>query len=145
MASIAVPDIDRAIEWYGDVFGFATTMRMEVPGIPARGAFMQGPGVMLELWCKHGVKPVPDERRVPDADLGTAGTKHMGFTVGNLQSKLPELLRRGVDIAAVQRTPAEPMRPDADPCAPGKPPVFSIFLRDPFGTLIEVLERSAAP
>jgi methylmalonyl-CoA/ethylmalonyl-CoA epimerase len=143
--SIAVPDIDAAIQWYGDVLGFEVAMRMEVPGIPARGAFMRGAGVMIELWCKHGVQPVPEERRVPDSDLGTAGTKHPGFTVENLQSQLPELIRRGVDIAAVQRSPGEPMRPDADPCAPGKPPAFSIFLRDPFGTLIEVIERSRAP
>jgi hypothetical protein len=37
------------------------------------------------------------------------------------------------------------MRPDADPCAPGKPPAFAVFLRDPFGTLIEVLDHSRAP
>jgi len=144
-ASIAVTDMARAIEWYHQVFGFDVVTQFHVGGIPADGAFLRGPGIMLELWCAHGVAPVPEARKVPDSDLRTAGTKHLAFTVENLQQQLTRLVHAGVDIAAVQRMPGQPMRPDVAPLGPGKPAVFAVFIRDPFGTLIEVLERGRAP
>jgi methylmalonyl-CoA/ethylmalonyl-CoA epimerase len=143
--SIAVPDMEQAISWYAAILGFEVELRFHVAGIPADGAFLRRPELRIELWCAHGVQPVPAERRVPDADLRTAGTKHMAFAVPNLQGRLPELVRRGVDIAALQRSPTEPMRPEADPLAAGKPPVFALFMRDPAGTLIELLDRDRLP
>lgn len=140
--SVAVPDMDQALAWYGSILGFEVERRFHVAGIPADGAFLSGPGgLKLELWCAQGVAPVPESRRVPDADLRTAGTKHMAFAVPDLQRQLAELVARGVDIAAVQRNRSQPMRPDPDPLAPGKPPVFALFVRDPAGTLIELLDR----
>lgn len=141
--SVAVPDMDQALAWYESILGFATERRFHVPGIPADGAFLQGPGgLKLELWCAVGVAPVPDHRKVPDSDLRTAGTKHLAFQVPDLQAQLAALVARGVDIAAVQRKRTEPMRPDPEPLAPGKPPVFAVFIRDPFGTLIELLDQA---
>jgi methylmalonyl-CoA/ethylmalonyl-CoA epimerase len=139
--SIAVTDMDRAIEWYHAVLGFETEMRFHVAGIPADGAFLKGPDLRLELWCATGVAAVPVSRRTPDADLKTAGTKHLAFTVPHLQSCLADLVAHGVDIAAIQRDPREPMRAELDPLAPGKPAAFALFVRDPFGTLIELLDR----
>jgi hypothetical protein len=46
-----------------------------------------------------------------------------------------------VDIAAIQRNRGEPMAPESNPLAPGRPPVFALFIRDPFGTLIELIDR----
>jgi catechol 2,3-dioxygenase-like lactoylglutathione lyase family enzyme len=143
--SIAVTDMARAIDWYGRIFGFTVMRQFHVPGIPADGAFLRGPGILLELWCAVGVQPVPESRRVPDSDLRTAGTKHLAFTVDNLQGQLAALLREGVEIAGVQRNRGDPMRPDPEPLAAGKAPAFAVFVRDPFGTLIEILERERAP
>lgn len=139
--SVAVTNLDRAIAWYADIFGFELERRFHVPGIPAEGAFMRRPELRIELWCAVGVVPVPEHRKVPDEDLRTAGTKHIGFMLPDLQGQLPELIRRGVDIATVQRRRGEPMRSDPDLLAPGKPPVFAAFIRDPDGTLIELLDR----
>jgi methylmalonyl-CoA/ethylmalonyl-CoA epimerase len=139
--SIAVPDMDQALAWYTSVLGFALEHRFHVAGIPADGAFLKRDALKLELWCAHGVVPVPPERRNPDSDLRTAGTKHMAFNVPNLQQQLAALVAAGVDIAALQRQRSQPMRPDPDPLAPGKPPVFAVFIRDPAGTLIELLDR----
>jgi hypothetical protein len=58
-----------------------------------------------------------------------------------LQSCLADLVAHGVDIAAIQRDPREPMRAELDPLAPGKAAAFALFVRDPFGTLIELLDR----
>jgi len=139
--SIAVTDMDRAIDWYRSVLGFEVEHRFHVAGIPADGAFLRRPQLRIELWCAHGVAPVPEQRRVPDSDLRTAGTKHIAFMVRDLQAQLAELVAHGVDIAALQRDRRQPMRPDPDPLAPGKPPVFACFIRDPFGTLIELLDQ----
>lgn len=139
--SVAVTNLDQAIAWYSSIFGFELERRFHVPGIPAEGAFLRRPELRIELWCAVGVAPVPENRKVPDEDLRTAGTKHVGFMLPNLQGQLAALVERGVDIATVQRRRGEPMRPDPDVLAPGKPPVFAAFIRDPFGTLIELLDR----
>jgi len=139
--SIAVTDMERAIQWYAQVLGFEPEFRFHVAGIPADGAFLRRGALRLELWCARGVAPVPPERRTPDQDLRTAGTKHLAFTVPDLQARLAELVQYGADIAAIQRDRSQPMAAEADPLAPGKPPAFALFLRDPFGTLIELLDR----
>jgi methylmalonyl-CoA/ethylmalonyl-CoA epimerase len=139
--SIAVPDMDRAIAWYTSVLGFETEVRFHVAGIPADGAFLCRPELRLELWCATDVAPVPQERRTPNQDLKTSGTKHIAFTVADLQAHLPDLVNYGVDIAAIQRNRGEPMAPESNPLAPGRPPVFALFIRDPFGTLIELIDR----
>lgn len=139
--SIAVPDMDQAIAWYTSVLGFETEVRFHVAGIPADGAFLRRPELRLELWCATGVAPVPLERRTPNQDLKTSGTKHIAFTVADLQAHLPDLVNYGVDIAAIQRNRGEPMAPESNPLAPGRPPVFALFIRDPFGTLIELIDR----
>jgi hypothetical protein len=33
------------------------------------------------------------------------------------------------------------MAPETHPLAPGRAPVFALFIRDPFGTLIELIDR----
>jgi len=60
-----------------------------------------------------------------------------------LQSHLSELVRRGVDIAAIQREPTEPMQGEINPAAPNDRPAFAAFIRDPAGTLIELLDHAA--
>jgi catechol 2,3-dioxygenase-like lactoylglutathione lyase family enzyme len=139
--SIAVTDMNRAIEWYTSVLGFETEFRFHVAAIPAEGAFLKSAGLRLELWCAAGVAPVPSVRRTPDEDLKTAGTKHLAFSVTGLQGRLAGLIAHEVDIAAIQRDPKQPMMVESDPLARDHPPVFALFIRDPFGTLIELLDR----
>jgi methylmalonyl-CoA/ethylmalonyl-CoA epimerase len=139
--SIAVTDMNRAIEWYSSVLGFETEFRFHVAAIPAEGAFLKSAQLRLELWCATGAAPVPAARRTPDEDLKTAGTKHLAFSVRGLQGRLAGLIAHDVDIAAIQRDPKEPMMVELDPLARQRPPAFAVFIRDPFGTLIEILDR----
>jgi methylmalonyl-CoA/ethylmalonyl-CoA epimerase len=138
--SLSVPDLEAAIKWYGEILGFSVLARMDIRAIPARGAFLKRGSLRLELWNLENAEPVPEARRNPNTDLHTCGTKHMALAVPDLQDCLKELVRRGVDIAAVQRNPAQPMMPDSDPLAEGKPPVFAVFIRDPGGSLIELID-----
>jgi methylmalonyl-CoA/ethylmalonyl-CoA epimerase len=142
--SVSVPDLEAAIAWYSDTFGFVVEHRFEIAAIPAKGTFLRSPAIRLELWQALGNAPVPEERKTPNSDLKTCGTKHIAFAVPDLQGCLKELVQRGIDIAAVQRDPSLPMQPEADPLVPGKQPAFAVFIRDPFGTLIELIDQSRA-
>jgi methylmalonyl-CoA/ethylmalonyl-CoA epimerase len=142
--SVSVPDLDEAIAWYSKVFGFELKKRFEIDAIPAMGAFLRSPDIWLELWQAAGSAPVPEARKSPNSDLQTCGTKHIAFTVPDLQGCLLKLAGLGIDIAAVQRTPEEPMQSDTDLLLTGKAPIFAAFIRDPAGTLIELLDRSRA-
>ena len=59
---IAVPDIDRAIKFWTEVFGFDVRLRHEIPPLRAKGAFLKSEGIELELFELADVKPVPEER-----------------------------------------------------------------------------------
>lgn len=138
--SIAVPDIERAVAFWTDLFGFAVDKRFEVPAIGGKGAFLKSSTIRIELWELAGGAPVPPQRRQPNSDLLTAGTKHLAFSVADLPAALDALRSRGIAIVAVQRSPGGPMRmEDADVHGPA----FAAFIHDPFGTLIELLGPEA--
>jgi methylmalonyl-CoA/ethylmalonyl-CoA epimerase len=141
--SISVPDIEAAIAWYGEILGFLVQSRFEIAIIAAQGAFLRRDGLWIELWQVGAGAAVPDVRKNPDSDLRAGGTKHIAFAVPNLQSQLEELVRRGVDLAAIQRHPNEPMQPEPNPADPRARPAFAAFIRDPAGTLIELLDQAA--
>jgi methylmalonyl-CoA/ethylmalonyl-CoA epimerase len=141
--SIAVPDLDQAIEWYGRVLGFKDARRFRIEELNADLAFVRRGSLRLELWRHADAVPVPPERRQPNTDLLTGGTKHFGIAVADLKACLADFVRAGVDIAAIQRSPDEPMRHDPDPLRSDPRPPFAMFIRDPGGTLIEVLDADA--
>jgi methylmalonyl-CoA/ethylmalonyl-CoA epimerase len=138
--SIAVPDLEAAIGWYGEIFGFEVEQRMDAASFGLRGAFLRRPGVRLELWQSLAPPATPDARRAPKMDLRITGTKHLAFVVPDLSAAMAALLQRGVEVLMVQRARTEPMRPDPEPLAPGKPRLFAAFIADPFGTAIELID-----
>jgi catechol 2,3-dioxygenase-like lactoylglutathione lyase family enzyme len=137
--SIAVPDLDAAIAWYSKIFGLTIEHRMET-NFGMRGAFLRRPGIRLELWQSQSLPDTPEARRAPKQDMKIMGIKHVAFVVPDLRSALAALLKQGVQLIAVQYDRNEPMQPDPDPLAPGKRRPFSIFIADPFGTPIEILD-----
>jgi catechol 2,3-dioxygenase-like lactoylglutathione lyase family enzyme len=137
--SIAVPDIETAIAWYSKIFGLTVEHRMET-NFGMRGAFLRRPGIRLELWQSASLPDTPEARRAPKQDMKIMGIKHVAFVVPDLRTALAALLKQGVELIAVQYDRNEPMKPDADPLAPGKRRPFSLFIADPFGTPIEILD-----
>lgn len=143
--SIAVRDLDEAIEWYADLFGLTLDQRtrFDKPELQGENAFLSRAEIRLELWALDAAQPVPDDRQEPNSDLLTCGTKHIAFEVDGLQELLDELVERRIDIASVQRKPGEPQLREAHPestAVPGRPPAYAAFIRDPQGTLIELLD-----
>jgi methylmalonyl-CoA/ethylmalonyl-CoA epimerase len=142
--SIAVTDMDRALRFWTEIFGFTLLFRFDVAAIKGKGAFVEGGGIRLELWRLAETAAVPDYRRQPNTDLLTAGTKHIAFRVDDVQAAIDALHARDVPIVAVQRDRTEPMRAEADPTsAAGDRTAFAAFIHDPFGTLIEILGPAA--
>ncbi len=77
--------------------------------------------------ARGGAAPLPEERRAPNTDLKTRGTKHLAFSVVDVDAFIEDLKTRGVDIAMQARIHGQPMA----------------FIRDNAGTLIEIVQQSS--
>jgi catechol 2,3-dioxygenase-like lactoylglutathione lyase family enzyme len=142
-AAINVDDIEKAIAFWHDLFGFEVDHRAEIPQIKARIAFVRRGDFRIELFQVEGSAPVPEERLAPNTDLRTQGTKHICFSVEDVQGALEKLHERGVAIAGIMRDFKSAMRQEDDPRLSGdKKPAAAFFFRDPSGTLVEILRRS---
>lgn len=140
--SISVPDMEEAIHFWTDIFGFRLERSAFIEAIPGKLAFLENNGFRIELWEVEGADPIPESRKEPNSDLRTNGTKHIAFEVPNVQAALDEFVKKGVDIAAVQRDFTQPMIYEADPSMDAnrsKRPAVAAFIRDPAGTLIELI------
>lgn len=141
--SVAVPDLLIAISWYSDLFGLTVERSFDIPEIPARGVFVSGEGLRLELWQPGTGGDVPAQRQEPHSDLAEGGTKHIGFAVRGLGDHLRRIADRGVRVVAVQRRRGEPMQPVTGNDFGSEP--FAAFIADPFGSLIELLDSGLLP
>ena len=126
---ISVPNLDAAIAWYGEMLGFGVERRMEVAQIPARIAWLRRDDFRLELFEVADAAALPEDRRIPNRDLKTHGTKHLALAVSDVDAFVAELKMRGADIAMHTRIHGEPMA----------------FIRDNAGTLIELVQVSSFP
>lgn len=73
---VSVPDIDASIAWYGKMFGLTLEMRQHLPLIPAEIAFLRRGALRIELFQVNGAATLPPDRREPNRDVRTHGTKH---------------------------------------------------------------------
>ena len=122
---ISVPDLEASIDWYRDMLGFSVEKRLTIEAISARIAFMKHGDFYIELFETKGAAPLPDNRRYPDRDIQTHGTKHLAFAVQDVQKFIEALKKRGVDIAMdVSLMEGKAMA----------------FIRDNAGNLIEIVE-----
>ena len=122
---ISVPDIEAAITWYENTLGFSVIKRATIEAVPAKIAFLKHGDFHLELFQIENAAPLPEERRHPNLDIYTHGTKHIAFAVPDVPEFIDEMKKRGVDIAMdVNMMEDKAMA----------------FIRDNSGNLIEVVE-----
>ena len=126
---LSVPDLEAAIAWYGEMLGFIEEHRFALPPADAKVAFVRRGDLRVELFEVNGAAALPDDRRYPNRDLRTHGTKHVAFRVDDLDTFLAEMERRGADVAMIV------------PRALGR----ACFLRDCAGNLVEFLEDQVLP
>ena len=122
---ISVPNLEASIAWYRDMLEFSLETRITLEEVGAKIGFMRHGDFQIELFEVPKASPLPDDRRFPNRDLLTHGTKHIAFKVENLKGVVDALKERGVDIAM-----------DVTKIPDGK----VAFIRDNAGILIELLE-----
>lgn len=143
--ALSVRDLDDALTFWKDIFGFELDFQTEILPIKARLAFIKRGALRLELFEVEGSAPPPDDRLRPNTDLKTQGTKHLCFSVNEPQGALEILFDRGVEIVGVMRDPKSGMHSEEDPrVSPGdgRLPALAFFFLDPSGCLVEILRRS---
>lgn len=96
---ISVADLEASIDWYSRMLGFALEKRVEVKGLPAKIAFIKSGDFMIELFEIPGAAPLPEDRKHPNRDIMTHGTKHLAYQVNDTKQLVEFLKTQGVEVA----------------------------------------------
>lgn len=96
---ISVADIEASIDWYCRMLGFTLEKRVKVEGVPAKIAFIKNGDFMIELFEIPDAAPLPEDRKHPNRDILTHGTKHMAYQVNDTKQLVEDLKSRGVEVA----------------------------------------------
>ena len=131
---ITVSDLDRAVDFYRDVLGLSVVAEfsvsgeafetgVDIEGANAQFAHLDGGGVRIELVAYD---PAADAPSTPQ--LNDTGATHLGLEVDDLDAFYNELPPT-VDTLSSPQTTETGTR--------------ILFLRDPEGNLVEVLELGA--
>jgi methylmalonyl-CoA/ethylmalonyl-CoA epimerase len=146
---VSVQDIDAAIQFYGEVFGFELEVRKYIEPIDTHFAFIRRDSFRMEIFQKAGSAPVPEPRKKPNTDLQEQGTKHPCFAVADCQNALELLfVRDDVEIIGIVRQPGAPMLFEDDPRlkeGDPRPPAAAFFFRDPNDLIVEIVRASDFP
>ena len=136
---LVVPDLERASSFYQEALGFeyvketnwdrtasefAQTI-LGVPGTAASCVCLKGPNGFLELFEFLSPDPVGDPMSRRPCDFGIA---HLGFQVTDIQTVFDRFVAAG-GVA------------HGGPVAVGDG--YSIYCRDPFGNIIELMQLGA--
>lgn len=121
---ISVSDLTVSVPWYEIVLGFREVRRSRADMLGAQICFLARGGFELELFQYDAPAPLPADRRNPNTDLRTLGTKHLAFRVESIEAILNRMPPQSADIA-LRTTMA------------GKQ---VCFIRDPDGILLELIQ-----
>lgn len=125
---VSVPNMDASIQWYQDMLGFTLVSDQFIPSLSARIAFLEHGEFSVELFQIEGAASLPEERRFPNLDIRTHGTKHVAYAVQDLRVLMTGLKAKNVDVALDIFT----MEGD-----------LVAFIRDNSGNLIELIQKPA--
>ena len=145
----SVNDIERAIAFYGEVFGMQIEERKYIAPIDTHLAFLRRDDFRFEIFQKAGSAPVPEHRKKPNTDLAEQGAKHPCFSVTDCQAALEILFARDdVAIIGIIRKPGDPMVHEANPCLVAgdtRAPAAAFFFRDPCDLIVEIVAAGNFP
>ncbi len=125
MVGLSVADIDLVTSWYVEKLGFSVTR--DEPLGAGRVRFIEAGSQRIELLYVPGSAPAP-MRALPPAHGAVRGYTHLTMEVPDLDAAVATLASRGVT-------------PDLGPVPVKLLGVRVIFLRDPEGNLVEILQR----
>jgi len=123
---ISVADLEQSVKWYHEVLGFELERQEYAAPMKSHVAFMHNGPFRLEIFAHDDTLPVPEERRTPNLDIRTQGTKHLCFLHEDVPGLARELEQIGVEIVF-------------GPACNGSQ--HMIFIRDINGILIEIVSN----
>lgn len=123
---ISVRNLDEAIDWYNKVLGFELVFKKDFSMLSSNIAFIRLKDFEIELFEHYDTQPTPAERRVPQEDIKTQGTKHICFNTDDIDALFTDFKSKDVDIVFGPQTMED---------------TSMGFIRDPSGCLIEFIQR----
>lgn len=94
-----VKDLDVAVAWWRDNFGFVLETAFDIPQTGSRGAFVRRGDIRIEFFQPANPLPLPAGGRDVVAALREGGFHHIALQVDDVEATLAELQRRGVEVA----------------------------------------------
>lgn len=126
---ISVPDIGLALDWYQKVLGYNPISIRYHSELETRIAFLEKDGFCIELFQHDQARALPEDRKYPNRDIITCGTKHLCFYTDSMDELKAHLDVCGVDMAT-----------DVFFMGPNK----VLFIRDCAGNLLEFIQKGEA-
>lgn len=123
---ISVLNMDEALVWYKENLDFDLVDDDYVEPLHARICFIKNGDYQIELFQYDHPKPLPAERRMPNDDLQTVGTKHVAFEVDSIAEMKDRLQKNHVEIAHEVMMEGNNV----------------MFIRDNSGVLIELIQNN---
>jgi catechol 2,3-dioxygenase-like lactoylglutathione lyase family enzyme len=101
--AMSVANLDRTIDWYSNVFGFALLEKFDIPAIKAKGAFLQGDGFKFELLQSEARFRKDELFAEPPHHMELIGNKALVLSVDDLSKLTSELRLKKVKIVWADR------------------------------------------
>ena len=132
--TLSVASLDETVAWYARVLGFKPTCQNSTHPW-GRVAYMQGPGLILEILEVKGSRPLPSYAAgpEPDTDLDVCGHKHFALLHPDVAAAVGELKALGENVLSFKRVDLE-----------GVGEFLAVFIADNTGGLIELPEGGDA-
>lgn len=126
---LSVPDLEAAAAWYGAALGLTAAPVFAVPGTDLRGVMLlHASGYRVELLHRPSARPGPAASSPLEA-AATLGYGHLCLCVDDVDAEYARLVRAGAGATV-------------PPCPAPRPGARMAFVTDPYGNLIELLDRT---
>ncbi len=97
--AISVSNLENSIKWYHDILGFNLLERTSFSAINAKGAFIEGAGIRIELLESANGFRLEQMFANPPEHIRPVGNKAMILYVDDLSKTSEDLKNKGVDFA----------------------------------------------
>ncbi len=135
---VCVSDLERSLAFYGEVFGCREIGRfgdregysaklLEIDGVQLEAVYLERDGWRIELLSYPSPGTIGSSQRRPMNQLGLT---HLSFVVDDLEAVLAAVREHGGTVVEASRMEAR---------------ATAIFVTDPDGTRIELIERAGDP